>query len=298
MPRPPKIKLDFFPLDTVLDTKFQLIEAEFGLTGFAVIVKLFQMIYGEQGYYCEWTDEVALLFATKNGVGYNVVSEIIAASVRRGIFDKTLFDKYHILTSNGIQRRYLLAVNRRVEGTIKREYSLIKCTQEEINADINEVNVDTNSVNDGINATKEKKEKEKKIKESKVKEKRENTDFSAAAAAYEQNIGNVSDIIAEKIENWLNDVDLSLMLYAIDEAVENNAKSWKYINAILQSCFNQGIKTREQKEAASYKRKGNKNSFCNYEERKTLSDDELEMIEKRRKYLEKNEITEDKDNEQ
>ena len=60
-----KSGLEYFPLDVVLDDKFELIEAEFGLTGFAVIVKLFQKIYGGQGYYCEWTNEVALLFAKR-----------------------------------------------------------------------------------------------------------------------------------------------------------------------------------------------------------------------------------------
>ena len=90
MARPTKSGIDYFPLDTVLDTKFELIEAEFGLTGFAVVVKLFQKIYGEQGYYCEWTDEVALLFAHKCGGG-NAVSEIVSASIKRGIFDKGMY---------------------------------------------------------------------------------------------------------------------------------------------------------------------------------------------------------------
>ena len=85
--------LDYFPLNCQLDEKFELIEAEYGLTGFSVVVKLLQRIYGEHGYYCEWTNEVALLFGKKVGLGGNAVSEIIEASVRRGIFSKELFDK-------------------------------------------------------------------------------------------------------------------------------------------------------------------------------------------------------------
>ena len=60
-----KSGIDYFPLDVALDEKFELIEAEFGLTGFGVVVKLLQKIYGGQGYYAEWTKEVALLFAKK-----------------------------------------------------------------------------------------------------------------------------------------------------------------------------------------------------------------------------------------
>ena len=72
-----KSGIDYFPLDVVLDEKFELIEAEYGLTGFGVIVRLLQEIYGKAGYYIEWTTEVALLFARKVGLGGNVVSEIV-----------------------------------------------------------------------------------------------------------------------------------------------------------------------------------------------------------------------------
>ena len=56
-----KAGIDYFPLNCRLDEKFELIEAEYGLKGFAVIVKLLQRIYGEHGYYCEWNDDIALL---------------------------------------------------------------------------------------------------------------------------------------------------------------------------------------------------------------------------------------------
>lgn len=163
MARPLKEGLDYFPLDCQLDDKFELIEAEYGLTGFGVVVKLFQKIYGQNGYYTEWTSEVALLFAKRNGVGGSVVSEIVEASVRRGIFDKGLFEKYSILTSAGIQKRYLEAVSRRKSSKIKKEYLLINCTQNEINADNNEINAGNNSQNDYSNAqSKKNKSKENK----------------------------------------------------------------------------------------------------------------------------------------
>lgn len=37
-----KSGIDYFPLDVTLDAKFELIEAEFGLTGFGVVVHLLQ----------------------------------------------------------------------------------------------------------------------------------------------------------------------------------------------------------------------------------------------------------------
>lgn len=135
--------LDWFPLDTHLDEKFELIEAEFGPTGFAVVVKLLQRIYGGNGYYCEWTKEVALLFSRACGVGSNAVSEMIKAALRRGLFDKNLFEKYHVLTSRGIQKRYLDAAARRKELSIREELRLVPlpCKKEQ-NVDILSENVD------------------------------------------------------------------------------------------------------------------------------------------------------------
>ena len=163
-----KSGIDYFPLDVSLDDKIELIEAEFGLTGFAVIVKLFQKIYGGQGYYCEWTNEVALLFAKRIGLGGSVVSEIVSASVKRGIFSESIFQKYSVLTSAGIQKRYLEAVSRRKKIPVKKEYLLLKCAQLPENVDISSENVCTNQKND--DTFKQSKVKESKVKESKVKE--------------------------------------------------------------------------------------------------------------------------------
>lgn len=165
MARPIKDGVDYFPLDTVMDTKFELIEAEFGLTGFAVVVKLYQKIYGEQGYYCEWTNEVALLFSRKIGEGCSVVSEIVNAAIKRGIFDKDKFEKYHILTSKGVQERYFAAVGRRKIVNVKPEYLLVQCVENSENVNINRVNVDINPENVCNNP--QSKVKETKLKKSK-----------------------------------------------------------------------------------------------------------------------------------
>lgn len=144
--------IPWFPLDVHLDDKFDLIEAEFGLIGFSVIIKLFQKIYGGFGYYCEWTNDVALLFAKKLGFkpGNNVVSEIVSAAVKRGIFNRELYERYRILTSKGIQDRYLKAAKRRKEVTIKKEYLLIKLDQKYVDADILYEDVCTKAENENI----------------------------------------------------------------------------------------------------------------------------------------------------
>lgn len=163
-----KSGIEYFPLDCQLDDKFELIEAEFGLTGFAVVVKLLQKIYAGQGYYCEWTNEVALLFGKKIGLGGNAVSEIVEASIRRGIFDRKLYEEYSILTSKGIQERYLEAVSRRKKVEVKKEYLLLNCVQNYKHVDISSENVYINQKNAYI--LKQSKVEESRVKESKVEE--------------------------------------------------------------------------------------------------------------------------------
>ena len=165
-----KSGIDYFPLDVALDEKFELIEAEFGLTGFGVVVKLLQKIYGGQGYYVEWTNEVALLFAKRVGLSGGVVSEIVEASVKRGIFDKTLYDKYHILTSKGIQKRYFEAVGRRKSVEVEGAYLLVNAADFSKNASITVKNVDIFPKNADI--SQQSKVEESRVEKSRGKESR------------------------------------------------------------------------------------------------------------------------------
>ena len=156
-----KIRLDWFKLDCQLDSKFDLIESEFGLKGFAVVVKLYQMIYGGEGYYCEWNDDIALVFARKNNVNASVVSDIVERAIARGIFDERMLRDHGILTSHGIQSRYCEAVDRRKFSKIKPEYLLLCTTQKSEDADISSKNADISSKNVNISTT-EKKRTDKK----------------------------------------------------------------------------------------------------------------------------------------
>ena len=168
MARPYKTGLDYFELDCNLDEKIRLIQAEFGLKGFAVVVLLYKDIYAGQGYYMSWDDERLLLFMSENGVAggdKNLITQVVEACIRRGIFSEELFRKYHILTSRGIQKRYFNAVARRENVETKKEYLIIKVAQKSINVNRNSVNVNRNSVNaDKSTQRKEEKRKEENIK--------------------------------------------------------------------------------------------------------------------------------------
>nr|DAY61047.1 MAG TPA: protein of unknown function (DUF4373) [Caudoviricetes sp.] len=183
--------IPYFPFDVYLDDKFDLIEAEFGLIGFAVVVKLYQRIYGGFGYYCEWTKDVVLLFGKRLGFspGDNTVSEIVGAALRRGIFDRILYDTYHILTSRGIQKRYFAAVSRRKRVDVRGEYLLFNDALHYPNVNILSENEDKNEKTaDNLNQRKEEKRKTEKRKQKQ-------SNFVLGM--------EVSEALKQKVQEWV-----------------------------------------------------------------------------------------------
>lgn len=242
MARPLKDGVTYFPLDVVLDEKFELIEAEFGIKGFAVVVKLYQKIYG-QGYYCEWTDEAALLFSRKIGLGVNVVSEIVRAALKRGIFNKDMLEKYGILTSKGIQERYFEAVARRKCVNVEKQYLLINVTRFLKSANINWKNVDNNSENVNDNSQM----KEDQIRSDQKKEDVKDADEirnSSVFDFYEGNFGTMSSHIRDCMIAWLDEgMEPDLIIRAMEIAVEHNVRKWNYVDAILREASQKKIRT-------------------------------------------------------
>lgn len=267
--------INYFPLNVHLDDKFELIEAEFGLKGFAIVVKLFQKIYGQQGYYCEWTEDVALLFGKNVGLGGDAVSEIVRAAIKRGIFDSELYDKYQILTSRGIQERYFEAVSRRKEVEVRKEYLLIKVDQIYKNVRILNENVNISSKN--VNISEQKKVEESKVKEKKVEERELPRLPVRIVKLYENNIAPLTPITLQGLDDWLNAMSEDVVEYAISGAVKNNKRNYKYIEAILRNHFNAGRTTLAEVQSAKRAYKGNENELSiNRDD--SLDYDELEKI--------------------
>ena len=120
MARPRKQGIDYFPFDVDFfeDDKVALIEAEFGVKGVVVAIRLLCKIYKTNGYYYQWGEDECLLLSKQLGDGFapNLVKEILAGLIRRSFFDKGVFDSFGILTSVGIQRRYLEAIKGRTSA--------------------------------------------------------------------------------------------------------------------------------------------------------------------------------------
>lgn len=107
--------IKYFPLSCSDDDRYDFIEAEFGLKGYAIVVKLHKRIFKGLGYYCEWNDRVSKLFA-KNaccGAAPALVQEVVKTAIAENIFDRTMFEKYGILTSTDIQKTFYNVAKRR-----------------------------------------------------------------------------------------------------------------------------------------------------------------------------------------
>ena len=121
-----KCGLKTFPLSVDLDDSVKLIEAEYGVQGFAIVIKLYQAIYS-RGYYMKWDTDAKLLFIRDyclTEVGRDLVSEVVECCIRREVFEPSLYKEHNILTSKRIQETFLTATKRSTKVVFDKQYAL------------------------------------------------------------------------------------------------------------------------------------------------------------------------------
>lgn len=139
--RPSKQGIDYFPMDVgfFTDVKIRKISRACGPQSTSVLICLLCNIYKDEGYYILWDEDLPFVIADTVGVSEGAVKEVLQKAIQVGFFDTELYEKYKILTSSGIQKRFLLATYQRKETSIIPEY-LIDCTINSINHAINSNN--------------------------------------------------------------------------------------------------------------------------------------------------------------
>lgn len=164
MARPKKRGLDYFSHDVDMgeDDKIYVLEAETGLKGYALWVKLLEKIY-KDGYYLKWDERTQKIFARKNNCSPELVSEVVNVAINEGLFSQELYEQYSILTSKSIQERYLQATSRRKEVPYNPNYLLVS-----VNGYDNLVNVHKNPQSSEVDSGNK---EQSKVKESKVNNK-------------------------------------------------------------------------------------------------------------------------------
>ena len=257
--------LDFFPLDVDFfdDEKVQFVSARFGIKGEVCAIRLLTRIY-RNGYFIKWDEDSAYLFSKVAGKEFSpcLANEIVHELVKRGFFNKSLFDSFGILTSRGIQDRFLKACIRRKDVEVDARYLLVdssefknlriskayssapsfrKCIHD---VSISEENVYIKEENVDIQA-------QSKVKESRVEESKEEERISAAAdeimGYYSSNIHPVSSLVEKDQLIALVETHGEAFVHkAIERAVMRNKRSLAYITGILNNWeangYDEGVK--------------------------------------------------------
>lgn len=131
MARPTRQGIDYFPYDIDLDQddKLGMIIAEFGVKGELLFTKLCGWIYKNNGYYTEWDEDVQLRFLRRyNYCGFSLsfIQEVVPRFIKWGLFEKTVFDAFQIITSSRIQKTWLDASRKRIDRQIDNRIWLLQ----------------------------------------------------------------------------------------------------------------------------------------------------------------------------
>lgn len=248
MARPTKKGLDYFPLDVdfLSDLKVRRIIKACGKEAVHILVALLANIYRDEGYYVLWDDDLAFLVADEVGTKEGTVEELVRKAVQVKFFDKDIFDKYSVLTSKGIQNRYILATKERKKVELEFKYLLTN----EVNRSNISINGRNNSVNQGNN-------QQSKVKESKEKETKEDATASESASLETfQKLWLFPNVV--QVEDLLNLVDIygdelveaAIKLAGSKDVPKNRAIS--FLTASLQEWADANVKTIDQ--ARDYQR--------------------------------------------
>ena len=128
MARPCQQGCAYFPLDVhfLEDRKIRKLRAEFGLQAESVLIRLWCQIYEDKGYYLRMCGDDLLVLADgiplPSGTMPGYVGELIAGCCRHGLFDERVFRAFGVLTSAGVQARYLQIKAKQREIPVIKEY--------------------------------------------------------------------------------------------------------------------------------------------------------------------------------
>lgn len=129
MARPEKPGLSYINVDVDIfdDPKLMFVYEKFAEYGELITIKLLLFIYAN-GYYVEWNDEIAVLFANRKfkNVSFDLVKEVVQELIKRKFLSELKYKEFGILTSKGIQKRWLKVIKDcKRKGEISKEFDLL-----------------------------------------------------------------------------------------------------------------------------------------------------------------------------
>lgn len=245
MARPPKCGLSYFPIDTGFfdDSKTLEIMDACGAQSISVLVYLLCNIYEKEGYYIRWDNGQSLLTARNLGIKRGAVQEVVDKATQVGFFDSGIYEKFEILTSRGIQKRYYDAVSnfRRKGLTVRREIALIPQLSEFMQAET-PVNVAETPVYACNNPTEKRREDKRREEEIRAVETPAPVPFLSETIKQtaESVLGVVSPADYKTLCDFSRIYPEDWILQALRIATERGRPTLQYTRGILQSFAKQG----------------------------------------------------------
>lgn len=235
MARPYKQGVDYYSLDVdfLKDIKYRKIRRSCGSQTCEILLCLLGYIYGDMGYFLRWDEDSAFLVADDVGAKEGLVEEVVSKAIQVGFFNREKYEKYQILTSNGIQKRYKLITRKRKEVSIKKEYL------------VNGGNNSTSTVVNGVRNTQIEIEKESKVNEIK--------DYEEDMGVYEfiqKSWGKPpTGILQGALGPWIREWGSEMILFAFQSAYENSVEMQglkKYVDKILATWKSNNVSTLQE----------------------------------------------------
>ena len=249
MARPTAKGVEYFPLNVnfINDLKVRKLLLSCGAEAIAVLIYLLSTIYKDEGYYVEIHEDEIDLVALDVNVTPEFVLEVINKACEVRFFDVNLYENFNILTSKGIQERYLKITERRKNSVVITQFNLVNVYNNSVNVNNNLINVNNNPVN--VYKSTQSKVKESKVKKSKVKslsndsvknvyltetEKRDCMN-KKIYELYLNGIGQISPTIKERLDDLIELYGIDHVIVAINTTIESGGSSIKYVETVAAS---------------------------------------------------------------
>ena len=249
MARPTAKGVEYFPLNVnfINDLKVRKLLLSCGAEAIAVLIYLLSTIYKDEGYYVEIHEDEIDLIALDVNVTPEFVLEVINKACEVRLFDVNLYNNFNILTSKGIQERYLKITERRKNSVVITQFNLINVYNNSVNVNNNSINVDNNLVNvykstqSKVKKRKEQKSTEKSLSNDSVKnvyltetEKRDCMN-KKIYELYLNGIGQISPTIKERLDDLVELYGMEHVIVAINTTIESGGSSIKYVETVAAS---------------------------------------------------------------
>jgi hypothetical protein len=175
MARPIETGLGYFPMNTGIfsDRKIRKLLKTFDAKGYLIYSFVLCEIYKDKGYFVRCDSDFLFDISDTLNQTESLVKEVIQFCVINGLFDKRVFDVENVLTSIGVQKRYIKIKNWPISKLDKKYIISLECgvieEKQVINQEKQGVIQEKPPINDEIipqSKVKKSKEKQSKVKKS------------------------------------------------------------------------------------------------------------------------------------